>query len=282
MSRAVSVTSFILLASSAVFGQTTAPRLSFEVASIKPAPPPSENRMQVRMGGDAGRLDLQNVSLMQVITRAYGIKDFQVTGPDWLNADRFNIVAKMPEGTPKEQVNLMLQTLLEERFHLKVHHEEKVMQVYALVAGKNGPKLHPAEAESGFRMSMSPKGRTLSGTTTLANLASALSNSLDRVVVDQTGIKGIYDISLEWTPDEREGGSRMGMKVIAMGGGPAAGGGDAGKGGGEVRAPEGQENPNAPPLFTAIQESLGLKLEARKSPVPILIVDGGDRVPTEN
>src|SRR5262249_41996432 len=155
-----------------------------------------------------------------------------------------------------------LQTLLTDRFKLAVHREQKLMPAYALVAGKNGPKLHEADAEAGLRISMGPKGRQLNGKVSLARLADALSNWVDRPVLDMTGIKGIYDIDLEWTPDE----GQPGAPVLAPGG--------------EAGRPEvGRDGPS---IFTAVQEKLGLKLEGRKSPAEIIVVDHAERAPTEN
>src|SRR5947209_7412353 len=129
------------------FGQTPATPPAFEVASIKAAAPPVNGRMMIRMAGDPGRVDYANVSLRDVIRIAYGVKEYQVSGPDWISATRFDILAKLPEGAPREEVPQMLQTLLAERFKLTVHRETKEHSMYALVVGKNGPKLKPAEAD---------------------------------------------------------------------------------------------------------------------------------------
>src|SRR6476620_8172887 len=108
---------------------------TFEVASIKPAPPPGGNNMMVRMGGDPGRIDYANVSLKDVIRLAYRVKNYQIAGPDWLESARFNIVAKLPEGSSREQIPEMLQALLAERFKLALHRETKELPVYGLVVG---------------------------------------------------------------------------------------------------------------------------------------------------
>ena len=118
---------------------------SFEVASIKPAAPQSDGRIMVSMGGDPGRLDYKNVSLRDLVRSAYDVKDYQVNGPDWMNSARFDLQAKLPPDTPKEQRNLMMQALLAERFQLKVHKESKEVPVYSLVVGKGGAKMKPAE-----------------------------------------------------------------------------------------------------------------------------------------
>jgi uncharacterized protein (TIGR03435 family) len=165
----------------------------------------------------------------------------------------------------------MMQNLLADRFKLKAHLEQKVMPVYAMVVGKSGFKLKPLEGEPDgrMRMSISPRGRTMSGPTTMSSLAGGLSSMMDRPVVDLTELKGTYNVDLEWVPDEREGGGIMAkMKAMA-----------------EAASvdPKGDPlGPNGLTLFGALQEKLGLKMDARKSPVDILVVDSGEKVPTEN
>ena len=261
-----------LLTAGAVFGQTPAGPPAFEVASVKPAPPPTPGMIKVQMGGDPGMVDYRNVSLRTVIARAYGMKEFQISGPDWIETARFDILAKVPPNAPKGQVPLMLQNLLAERFKLTVHREQKVMPVYAMVVGKGGLKVKPLEGEpeGSMRNMFSPKGRAFSGQMTLAALAAALSQMLDRPVLDLSGIKGAYDIDLEWVPDEHESGALTKMRIM---GGPAGGG---------AEAHEETSDPNGQSIFGALQEKLGLRLEGRKSPVDILVVDAAEKVPTEN
>ena len=128
-----------VLASCGLLGQAGPP--AFEVASVKPAAPQTGGRMMVRMGGDAGRVDYTNVSLKQILTKAYDVKSYQITGPSWLDTERYDIVAKVPDGVPKAQIPAMLQALLAERFHMTIHRETKEQSVYAIVVGKDGPKL---------------------------------------------------------------------------------------------------------------------------------------------
>src|ERR1035441_2691732 len=148
-----------LLTAEAVFGQTPAVPPAFEVASVKPAPPPTPGMIKVQMGGDPGMVDYRNVSLRTVIARAYGMKEFQISGPDWIETARFDILAKVPPNAPKGQVPLMLQNLLAERFKLTVHREQKGMPVYAMVVGKGGLKVKPLEGEPAGRMSLMMRDR---------------------------------------------------------------------------------------------------------------------------
>jgi uncharacterized protein (TIGR03435 family) len=239
---------------------------AFEVASIKPAPPPTDGRLMVRMGNDAGRINFSNVSLMNVITAAYKVKEHQVTGPAWLNSERFDITAKIPAGAGKDDVPGMLQALLADRFKLKLHTESKVMQSYALTVAKGGAKMKPAEGQGRLMMMMGPKGRHMSGTGTMEVLADRLSQAMDRPVVDMTELKGNFEIDLEFSGDEMP---RM-MRGMAPGGG----------GGGEARPHD--ESADAPSIFSALQNTLGLKLDPRKAPADVLIVDNIEKVPTDN
>jgi uncharacterized protein (TIGR03435 family) len=217
--------------------------------------------------------------------RAYGVKDYQIAGPDWLNSAGYDVVATIPHDATEAQLPLMLQTLLAERFKLTLHHETKDLPVYALVVGKNGPKLKPAEQEEGFSMRMSPKGRHIDGKSRLAGLCDFLSRTLDRPVVDMTDLKGVYDITLDWAPDDSE---RAGMTKTAMEAAfsPAAGGPPQaviGKGAAIGKGSENMpDNTDGASLFTALQERLGLKLEQRKTPADFLIVDRVERIPVEN
>jgi uncharacterized protein (TIGR03435 family) len=142
----------VLVLSALVLGSLSAQAPAFEVATIRPAAELNPQaimagKMRVGMKIDAGRVDIGFFSLKELIPLAYGMKAFQVQGPDWLNQQRFDISATLPEGATKEQVPAMLQTLLAERFHLKVHREKKDENVYALVQGKDGHKLKPSVEE---------------------------------------------------------------------------------------------------------------------------------------
>jgi uncharacterized protein (TIGR03435 family) len=271
MMQSMTAAGIVFFASFAAFAQqpgATAP--AFEAASVKSAPPPTDNRMRVGMNGDAGRVNFSNVTLMNVMARAYNVKEHQITGPDWLKSERYDIVATLPPGAPRDQIPLMLQTLLADRFKLTLHRESKVLPIYALVVGKNGPKLHEAEAQGGLRMSMGPKGLQLTGKVSIPMLTDAISRFTDRPVIDMTELKGTFDIDLGFRPDGQPGGPGF----FGPGGGPRPEGAGEGK-----SAPD---NADAPSIFTAVQETLGLKLEGRKSPVDILIIDHAERVPTEN
>ena len=244
---------------------------AFEVASVKPAQPPTAGKILVYMGGDPGMVDYKNVSLKSVIARAYEMKEYQVSGPEWLDSARFDILAKTPPNTPKEQIPAMLRNLLAERFQLSAHLEQRVMPAFAMLVGKSGFKLKPldGETEDRLRMSIGPRGRQISGSTTIANLAGSVAQIMDRPVADLTEIKGTYNIDLEWVPDELEGGGvQAKMKAMAEAASTDPHGDPTG--------------PNGLTIFGALQEKLGIRLESRKSPVDVVVVDSARQAPTEN
>jgi uncharacterized protein (TIGR03435 family) len=229
--------------------------LSFDVAVVKVNQ--TESGHTSAHSGPGG-LEMSNVTLRFCITRAWRITDPQVSGPAWIDSDRYDIVAKAPAGAPEAQIPEMLQALLAERFKLVAHRERKELPAFALVVGKNGPKLTKAELnESGGGMT-SGDGTVSGQAVTMARLASFLATprlDLGLPVVDQTGLEGTFSFTLKWTPE----------KLLT---GKAAG-----------KAPD-LDGP--PSIFTALNEQLGLKLEKRKALLEVLIVDKAERVPTEN
>jgi uncharacterized protein (TIGR03435 family) len=309
----------VVFACCAAFAQT------FDVASVKPAAPMTGNFIRVGMRGgpgtpDPGQITYSNVTVKNVLMNAYGVKGFQISGPGWLDSERYDIVAKVPRGATKEQFMVMLQNLLTERFKLTLHREKKDLPMYALVVGKNGPKLkesveEPAPKEgdapkvsgpaddplAGAAMRRLPMGRDgfpvlppgaggrgstmmmmVNGNArmtatkqTMAGLAELLSNQLDLPVVDMTGLTGKYDYTLSFAP---EGGPRLlaGIAPPPPAGPPP---GEGGPGMPGASTPDAQSSPN---LFTALQEQLGLKLEQRKGPVELLVVDHLEKAPIEN
>jgi uncharacterized protein (TIGR03435 family) len=293
MKPTIAGSGLVLAAFTALLAQT-AP--TFEVASIKQAAPQTEGRFMVRMGSDPGRVDYANVSLKNVLARAYKVKQYQINGPAWLDSERYDITAKVPDGVKEDQVPAMLQALLVERFNMSVHKESKEQSIYALVVGKGGPKLKESDPGDdkgpamiggngaklagalgggggrggGGMMMVNGNGRIQANGVGMPNFSDMLSNMLDKPVMDMTELKGRYDITLEMSPDEMAGMKRM------AGGRGMAGGGGAGADHGP--APDGEGSAS---IFTAIQ-GLGLKLEPRKAPVDFVVVDKADRVPTAN
>jgi len=243
------------------------------------------------MNADGGMLRYSNVSLKDCIRNAYRVKDFQVQGPDWLDSTRFDIVAKLPDGSSQDQIPEMLQALLAERFKLTLHRDTKEHAIYALVAGKGGPKLKPADASmapppppgvappppdktggmprGAIMMQIDPAGAHLKApSATLANLADTISRFTERPVVDMTGIEGRYDFDLVFSPEMTRN-----MRVMTAGGMPPPGAGDH-------AASDAPAEP-AGSIFDSVQR-YGLKLEPRKAPMEVIIVDHIEKTPTEN
>jgi uncharacterized protein (TIGR03435 family) len=240
---------------------------AFEVASVRLNE--TIGRVPVKFGTD--RLTLTSVDLRIGLMLAYGIRDFQLTGPDWLRdsngGQRFDVVAKASGPVPEDQLRLMLRTLLAERFHLALHWEKRDMPVTALVIAKGGPKLHrtasgpePDTSFLGFtnvgvHQAPGPDGRVWAAFTNAPTgaMAAALSASLRGVtdVVDMTELQGRFDFVMHEIPPP------------ALGDPPAA---------------------DDKPAFyrTMVQDDFGLTLERRKAPVDMLVVDHADKTPTEN
>ncbi len=289
---------YAFLPCSVALCQQPAGKIEFEVASIKPAQPMPMGQMRIGMNADAGMLRYTNVSLKECIRVAYRVKDFQVQGPDWLGSTRFDIVAKLPDGSSKDQIPEMLQALLADRFKLALHRDTKEHAIYALVAAKGGPKLKPAEVAAGdgpaairkpegraaiqypdrgvaamprnaMYMSMSPDGAHLKApSATLATLADMLSRFTERPVVDMTGIQGQYDFDLVFSPETIRGmpGGMMRM--------PPPGGGESRPASEPAAEPAGS-------IYDSVKR-YGLKLEPRKAPMEILTIDHIEKEPTEN
>jgi uncharacterized protein (TIGR03435 family) len=225
----------------AVSGQSP----SFEVASVRIAAPSAGRGGHATASGD--RVSYENTTVKNVLARAYGVKGYQIDGPSWILTERYDIVAKAPDDTPKEQIPLMLQSLLTERFQLRVHREERLMPAYELIAGKGAPKLQKSEGALTYDMS---GGRRELKNHSIVQLTDFLSSIVQRPVRDKTGITGTYNFSLEMSLEEL-GGINAKPDVFA------------------------------PSIFTIV-EGLGLKLESQKAPIEVIVVDSGNKVPTEN
>jgi len=295
---------FIGLACSPIFGQ------SFEVASVKPHPPSGDNRIRVMMGGgpgtpDPGRINYENVTVKNILTQAFNVRDYQISGPSWMDSERFDITAKVPASATKEEFRTMLQNLLKERFGMAFHMDKKELPAYALVVARGGPKLTkaadappdapkpeavpfprpgqgpadkygfpPAPAGRGGNMMimMPGKAKMVSNGSTMESFADMLANQVGRPVVDKTELTGKYDITLYFEPDMR------GMGGLT----PPPPGMHDGAGGGAGPMPPPTDGESAPTLVTALQEQLGLKLESRKEAVDFVVIDKLDKNVTDN
>ena len=221
---------------------------------------------------------VRNNTLRNIVRNTYGLQNFQIVGgPDWFDSDRFDIVAKAADDAPPERMLLMVRTLLADRFKLAVHTETREIPIYALVMarsdGRPGPQLRaaavdcaallaaaraggppPPRAPAGERpicgMQTAP-GRMMAGGYALPDVARNLSNFAGRMVVDKTGLTGLFDLDVTWTPDQMPPGP-------LPPGAPAI-------------------DPNGPSIFTALQEQLGLKLDSQRGPVDVLVIDHAEQ-----
>ncbi|MGA8593908.1 MAG: M56 and DUF3738 domain-containing protein [Bryobacteraceae bacterium] len=227
---------------------------SFEVASIKPN---KSGSFHSHLSDTDGRLTANNVSLRDYIERAFAVRAYQISGPEWLKSARYDIAAKPESRVNDEQFREMMQALLADRFKLVVHREQKIFPVYALVVAKNGPQLESVQS-SGHSSANTNRGHLTVQGMSMAQFAEVLSRQTDRPVVDATGLKGAYNFKLEWTPDDKQS-NRPEQADEAV-----------------------TKASDAPSIFTAVEEQLGLKLEPRKAPAEILVIDHVEKVPTEN
>ena len=248
-----------------------AQKVEFEVASVKPNNSGGDGRF---IRTSPGRLSITNMTLKNLMTSAYHVRDFQILGgPNWIDSDRFDVEGKPPANTlPKEMAGPMLQALLEERFKLQIHRDTRELPIYVLTVGKNGSKIQLSSEKNCVPVDPSnpllpgAKGRNPADMcgfigigrgslnakqVSMEALTMALSQLLGRTVVDKTGITSEIDAHLTFAPDQAANPEL-----------PAS-------------------DTTMPSIFTAIQEQLGLKLDSAKGPVDVLVVDHAER-PAEN
>jgi uncharacterized protein (TIGR03435 family) len=298
MSRTIPV-AVILAVGATAWGQLGEGSFNFEVASVRPAGPLPPAPFQPMRGGpgtdDPGRIVYTSVHLKTLLINSYGVKDRRISGPAWIDTERYDIGAKLPAGTTKDQFNVMMQNLLKERFHLALHRQFKELPVYELVLGKDGSKLQdaePAQAEpqaepkktvqpvrepgaitprrdpDGF--TYSPPGsftyEVVAGLVRMngrmlpsSRVADIVEWALDRPVLDKTGLTGKYSFKIEF--------SASGLARLA--GSPDSRPADGTPSGGKT-------------LSAVLEDQLGLKLVSTKGPVEYLVIDRIDKTPTEN
>jgi len=234
-------------------GAQTAP--AFDVASIRVAQGTAGREgmhaMPSSIKTEPGVVTMRSASFRSVVRWAYNVVDFQVTGPDWMDQQRYDIVAKTPAGASDEQLRLMMRTLLADRFKLAAHQQTREAQAWVLSVGKNGPKFK--ESASDGESSIVPDQKRMSlavQRTQVSQLVDFLAPILRAPVLDETGLKGRYDITIavdKYIPDHVTPITDM-VSVIV----------------------------------NAIQQELGLKLEQKKMPVDFVVVDRAEMTPTEN
>jgi uncharacterized protein (TIGR03435 family) len=276
MLRKVCTALFAVLASVIGYGQELkeGDRPAFEVVSVKP----SGTNTYVMYGSGmvkphtfpfrySGQHLTCDLSLREIIGEAFSVKDFQIAGSGWMATQTYEIAALMPPGTTKDRARLMLQTMLEERFGLRFHREQKDLPAYALEEARGGFKLRPVDPEQamarakdriietaagpqrGVTMAEGP-GRFTKDPMSIGEFADWLAHYMDAPVVNMTDIKGVYEIDLRWSQDtDPEGGA---------------------------------PRRNDPELLGVIERQLGLRVQKSKLPLDILVIDHVEKAPTEN
>ncbi len=274
----------VAIAAVAVCAQT------FDVATITPWKPTGKPAGGFMIGGPGSKdpelLRAENYPLKFVVTTAWNLPGYRVAAPDWMDSAKFNINARVPKDATKEQFRIMLQNLLIERFRMKVHFEKRELPLYELTVAKGGSKFKPSTVDPTQPSTRPEPGRKLQtdsegfpdlqpGITSfavirdhwrsqwanqpIAELASFLSTTLHAPMVDRTGLDGKYDIVLSW--------------VDARGTEPARNDGST---------PVAASDPGGPTIEAAVLSQLGLKLEKKKGPVDVLVVDDAQKIPVEN
>lgn len=233
---------FLILAAAA-FAQ------EFEVVSVKPDKSLSNGS---HTNSDQGRFTARNVTLKSLIQRAYGVNDYQVSGPDWLDTERYDVDAKFPEALPRDPAKYgaafeaMMQHMLAGRFKLKVRRENRPYPVLDLVVAKGGIKFKEVPDRGDHNSDSS--NRHYTGTCVdMSGFAKFLSRRLEEPVLDKTGLTGYYDLKLDWSSDARD-----------------------------------DPEPQAITIPVAVRDQLGLRLEERKEPLEFIVVDHAEKVPIEN
>jgi uncharacterized protein (TIGR03435 family) len=245
----------------------------FDTASIKPN---KSNVFTFRPCFTADGYRAADLPVKYLIQVAYGVQDYRLSGlTDWLDKENYDIEAKMDPSVADALSKLspaqlelarqqMLQSLLAERFNLKIHRESKEGPVYFLTIGKNGPKLQEAKTGNAlavnadgtparYRIQIGPESKTYAWSTSMKSFADFLARQVSRPVLDKTGLTGIYDFTLDWVPEAPPTSSPDAANGLTLPGVPGAS------------------------LFSALQQQLGLKLEPGKSPIEVIVIDHVER-----
>lgn len=259
-SRVLKAAWLVAMTCGGLFGQP-APLPSFEVASVRPVDA-EDGDFTIRGGPgtrDPGLVTYRGIWLGYLIRNAYQVKWYQIDGPDWLETNKYDIVAKVPPDTTWERFWQMLQSLLAERFSLAFHHEAREFSAFALVVDKRGPKLKETEPRSNEelvtwayrpvpRVQMARGGARITGNRQpIAGLADMLEREVDRPVVDRTGLTGSYNSVLEFESREREPAQSL-----------------------------------LPNIFSALPKQLGVRLQPIKARLDVLVIDRVEKAPTPN
>jgi uncharacterized protein (TIGR03435 family) len=229
---------------------------AFDVASVKVSHAPdaavlmSGNSVDLRSGrmrvpAVGGTVSIRNWTLGMCILAAWDLGAGQLSGPSWLEEDRYDIDAKTSLAATQADVRQMLQALLIERFRLTAHYEKKEVAAYALVVANGGPRLQTAKGDQRLPVIFAPPSRLIGQGSSMQSLAMTLRRAAGRPVIDKTGLTGVWDFTLSYSPDE-------------------------------------SATDQGPSVFTALQEQLGLRLTPDRTGVNVLVVDHMERIPLPN
>ncbi len=282
-----------LIATAAAFAQPDPKALEFEVASIRPAPLDVQS-VHIGVRVDGSQVHIAGYSLKDYIRIAYRVKDYQVEGPDWIASERYNVDAKLPAGGTRDQVNDMLQSLLRDRFKVEFHRTKKEFPVYGLVVVKGGVKMKESAVDSATAAALAkpPDDVSASGSAagifvavgpgasysfadnkiaaqklSMSRFADILARFVDKPVVDMTNLAGYYDFTLNLTDDDYRAmlirsaitaGVDLPPQVLQM----------AAK--------------DVPESLAASLQGVGLKLDNRKAPLDVIVVDRAEKSPSDN
>jgi uncharacterized protein (TIGR03435 family) len=281
------------VSSFAVFSQTPTARPEFDVASVKPSVESANPAANISRGLhiDGAMVSVNGMTLKWYIHYAYTAKESQVSGPDWLSSERVDIVAKLPAGATRDQIPAMMQALLADRFKLTMHRDSKEFPVYALIVGKGGVKMKespldpdtdegPGKANVDVNVTGGNRGATINlgrgasvafeaqrlvaKKVTMAYLADSLARFVDRPVVDMTGLKGTYDCTIDYNLDD--------LRALILSTAPP---------GTPLPPRQADVGETSVSLMDSLQ-ALGLKMEPRKAPLDLLVIDHMEKTPTAN
>jgi uncharacterized protein (TIGR03435 family) len=235
-----------------------APCQTFDVATVKPN---DTGKSGGNLAASPGMLTIRNLSLRTIIKSAYAIAEYQISGPQWLEQERFDIVAKTDAAvTDEDEMLPLLQPLLADRFHLAMHRDTRQLPAYVLMVGTNGPKFEAADAGGTgppFKKANKSNGaRIHSEHLTMPQFAEILSRRLGYPVLDRTGLAGAYRVTLEWAAEN---------KVTKPG-----------------KTGKAELDTDRPSIFAALHDQMGLRLQARKAPVEVFVIDHIEKIPTAN
>jgi uncharacterized protein (TIGR03435 family) len=223
---------------------------AFEVASVKP----NQARVRQSMTMNPGGVAYTSVSMIDILVVAYGVKRYQITGPDWLGSERYDINATTGRPATSEQIKAMLQTLVADRFKLSLHREKKEQPVFAILIGKKGPRLKAADPTGERGLGPAPGGLAFTNTT-MKELADFLSMlpTIHRPVFDNTGLTGHFDFAIRVTANAGDQGAEATKVAMAQA---------------------------EPSVFADALDALGLKLDSQKAAIDMLVVDRAEKTPT--